>query len=144
MVGVRPAVDTRPCFCCFGCGRWLGRKLACVSSDGAKACIGGNLGVRGRIQRQICSKIVFFWCGGHRVNLCLNDACEEAGAAFAELESLLKVVYLYVSGSPKRRTALKEICDELDKTMLMPVNFVSTRWISRWVRAGSGCCPFRT
>jgi hypothetical protein len=111
----------------------LHRRLACVGSDGAKACFGGNLGVRGRIQGTVCSKIVFFWCGGHRVNLCLSDACEQAGGAFAELESLLKLVYLYVSGSPKRRAALKDICQTLDQQLLVPVNFVATRWISRYV-----------
>ena len=111
-----------------------GRRLGVAASDGASACFGGGIGVKGRLRDAIDNpRLPFVWCPPHRVNLCLGDANTAGGISFEKLESLMRDTYTYLSGSPKRRQALMEVCQALGEGFVKIASWGETRWSSRWV-----------
>jgi hypothetical protein len=92
--------------------------------------MGGDLGVRGRLTR-VLPRLIFVWCPPHRTNLCLEDANKAAGEQFQALETLMRDIYTYIKGSPKRKSALTEVCEVMGVPFLKPVNWATPRWSSR-------------
>jgi hypothetical protein len=90
------------------------------------------MGVKGRLREALENpRLPFVWCPPHRVNLCLGDANAAGGESFERLERLMRDIYNYLSGSPKRRQALVEVCDGLGQAFVRLASWGETRWSSR-------------
>jgi hypothetical protein len=114
-------------------GRYPGdRKLSCAVSDGASACFGAGIGVKGRLRDALNNpRLPFTWCPPHRVNLSLADANAAGGEPFEKLECMMRDVHNYLSNSPKRRQALIEVCNALGQSLVKVTSWGETRWSSR-------------
>ncbi|CAB4020457.1 52 kDa repressor of the inhibitor of the kinase-like [Paramuricea clavata] len=100
------------------------------SYDGAGDMAGKYNGVSSLIQGQF-SKAFYVHCMNHRLNLCVADTCSEY--LVKDMMSVVRSLFSFFSGSPKRQQHLKEKVKSLlpaSKHEVL-INVCETRWIAR-------------
>jgi hypothetical protein len=110
------------------------------SHDGAATILGKVTGLQTRV-RELVPHAVFVWCGGHRLNLVVEDVCKEL-PFFERVFMVLGVISAWFSRSGPRNKKFLELAEEQHELDPMAVggflntlhsfqNLSVTHWFSR-------------
>ena len=104
------------------------KSLLGLNCDGGSLNL-GQFGGLGALIKEKAPWLELVHCFNHCIELALKDASENS--AFAKIEMLMKLYYLYQK-SPKRYRELKELSEAYEKTITKPTKAHGTRWIDQW------------
>ncbi|XP_032997999.1 zinc finger protein 862-like [Lacerta agilis] len=102
-------------------------KLTAISFNGASVDTGGASGVA-KLFQDSCPGLVAVHCVAHQLELAIGDALKSV--KFAGLaEDVVKGIYTFYHGNPKRTKELKEIGEVLNEKVLRHMGITGIRWL---------------